>query len=210
MATPLTKVLSVCLLGAACIAQASYPETTPNADTTAATQSTDVSALTSAIATSLDARDRRRGVEDLRPFYKARDYQSLWVATSFGRDRLRVLTRTVTDAQTEGLHPERYLLSSGVSASRSTDPEALARLHREIELTLPDFLSDLETLVNIESGSYTKAGVDQIATWMAARLEAIEATVERHANEELGDMLVATFEGRYVVHRLDVFSDDSE
>lgn len=146
MATPLTKVLSVCLLGAACIAQASYPETTPNADTTAATQSTDVSALTSAIATSLDARDRRRGVEDLRPFYKARDYQSLWVATSFGRDRLRVLTRTVTDAQTEGLHPERYLLSSGVSASRSTDPEALARLELQATADLLRYVLDIRGL----------------------------------------------------------------
>lgn len=61
---------------------------------------------------------------------------------------------------------------------------------------LPDLLADLEHLVNIESGSYTKAGVDEVSTWMAGQLAALGASIERHPNEVLGDIVVATFEGQ--------------
>jgi glutamate carboxypeptidase len=76
--------------------------------------------------------------------------------------------------------------------------DTLGRLRRELEGRLPDFLSDLEALVNIESGSYTKAGVDAVAAWMAARLKALGASLEWHRNEDFGDMVVATFEGQGV------------
>ena len=76
------------------------------------------------------------------------------------------------------------------------NPDTLGRLRDEIERLLPRYLADLEALVNIESGSYTKAGVDRIETWMANRLEALGASVEWHRNVELGDTVVATFEGR--------------
>lgn len=74
-----------------------------------------------------------------------------------------------------------------------TDPDSLVRLRAEVERRLPDFLADLEAIVNIESGSYTKAGVDQVGEWMAERLSALGATIERHPNAELGDTVVATF-----------------
>jgi glutamate carboxypeptidase len=76
------------------------------------------------------------------------------------------------------------------------DPTTLARLHQQVQRRLPQFLDDLETIVNIESGSYTKAGVDEVATWMAGRLSDLGGAVVRHANAELGDTVVATFEGR--------------
>jgi len=71
----------------------------------------------------------------------------------------------------------------------------LDRLRDEIASRLPEFLEDLESLVNIESGSFTKAGVDEIETWMADRLRALGATIARHPNEELGNTVVATFDG---------------
>jgi glutamate carboxypeptidase len=75
------------------------------------------------------------------------------------------------------------------------DSTTLDRLSDEITSRLPDFLEDLESLVNIESGSFTKAGVDEVETWMADRLEALGATITRHRNEDLGDTVVATFDG---------------
>jgi glutamate carboxypeptidase len=75
------------------------------------------------------------------------------------------------------------------------DPAMLDRLRDEIASRLPEFLEDLEGLVNIESGSFTKAGVDEVETWMADRLEALGATIVRHRNEELGDTVVAAFDG---------------
>jgi len=75
------------------------------------------------------------------------------------------------------------------------DSATLDRLSDEITSRLPDFLEDLESLVNIESGSFTKAGVDEVETWMADRLEALGATITRHHNEDLGDTVVATFDG---------------
>lgn len=75
------------------------------------------------------------------------------------------------------------------------DTTTLGRLRDEVERRLPDFLSDLEAIVNIESGSYTKAGVDQVASWMADRLTALGATVVRDHNDDLGDTVVATFAG---------------
>jgi glutamate carboxypeptidase len=78
---------------------------------------------------------------------------------------------------------------------RAVDPGDLIRLHAAMEQRLPRFLADLRTLVEIESGSYTKSGVDRVGDWMAGRLEALGAGIVRHTNAELGDDIVATFEG---------------
>lgn len=74
------------------------------------------------------------------------------------------------------------------------NPATLSLLRDEVERRLPDFLADLESIVNVESGSYTRAGVNEVATWMAHRLVALGASLERHPNDELGDMVVATIE----------------
>ncbi len=79
----------------------------------------------------------------------------------------------------------------------TTTPSAttLGRLRDEVQRRLPDYLTDLETIVNIESGSYTKSGVDEVANWIAGRLANLGAAIEWDRNEELGDTAVATLEG---------------
>ncbi len=52
-------------------------------------------------------------------------------------------------------------------------------------------LALLERLVNIQSGTSNKAGVDEVATLMSGELEAVGFVVERHGREGFGDNLVA-------------------
>jgi glutamate carboxypeptidase len=78
--------------------------------------------------------------------------------------------------------------------TRTPDSVLLGQLRDEAQRRLPDLLADLEAIVNIESGSYTKAGVDEVVTWMADRLAGLGASIARHPNDALGDTVVATFE----------------
>jgi glutamate carboxypeptidase len=56
-------------------------------------------------------------------------------------------------------------------------------------------LGDLQTIVNIDSGTYHKAGVDQVAAWMQGRLEASECAVTVQPQHEFGNHVVATRRG---------------
>jgi glutamate carboxypeptidase len=58
-----------------------------------------------------------------------------------------------------------------------------------------EFLDDLRTLVNIDSGTYTPDGVSQVADELEARFTAAGATVERIANGGYGPHLVARWRG---------------
>src|SRR5687768_9161273 len=58
-----------------------------------------------------------------------------------------------------------------------TDGE-LDAIRRPVEASLPAFLADLERLVNIDCGSYTKAGVDEVGRWVASRMGELGAEVE--------------------------------
>jgi glutamate carboxypeptidase len=71
----------------------------------------------------------------------------------------------------------------------------LAQLREHIEASLPDYMSDLERLVNIECGSYNKEGVDEVGRWFADQLEDLGARITLEAHPELGDTVVAEFEG---------------
>lgn len=71
----------------------------------------------------------------------------------------------------------------------------LADLRAICARDLPAFLADLELLVNIDCGSYTKAGVDEVGRWTADRLRSLGATVVVHPDTRLGDTVVGTFEG---------------
>ncbi len=75
-----------------------------------------------------------------------------------------------------------------------TDDE-LAGLQRAVTATLDDYLADLARLVNVDCGSYTKAGVDEVGRWTADRLRALGATVETHPHATLGDTVVGRFDG---------------
>lgn len=72
----------------------------------------------------------------------------------------------------------------------------LDRLRAVIATDLPALLGDLEALVNVDCGSYSKAGVDAVGRWTAGFLERLGATVAVHRNEALGDTVIGSFDGR--------------
>lgn len=76
-------------------------------------------------------------------------------------------------------------------------PPELDALRRTIDAALPDYLRDLQRLVDTDCGSYTRGGVNEIATWTAAALADLGATVERRPDPDgrLGDTVIATFDG---------------
>lgn len=73
----------------------------------------------------------------------------------------------------------------------------LQALHATIEAGLPTFLADLERLCSIDCGSYSPKGVNEVATWVAADLASMGATVDRRPDPagRLGDTVIGTFEG---------------
>jgi len=76
-------------------------------------------------------------------------------------------------------------------------PAELAALLERIAAAEPAFLADLERLVNTDCGSYTRDGVNEVATWVAGYLELLGGAVTRHPDPDgvLGDMVEAVFEG---------------
>ncbi len=56
-------------------------------------------------------------------------------------------------------------------------------------------LGDLQTIVNIDSGTYHKAGVDQFAAWMKGRLEASDCAVTIQPQSEFGNHVVGVRRG---------------
>ena len=74
----------------------------------------------------------------------------------------------------------------------------LDALRAAIASDLPAYLTDLERLVNIDCGSYTPAGVNEVGRWAAAFLTELGATVESRPDPagRLGDTVIATFTGR--------------
>jgi hypothetical protein len=73
-------------------------------------------------------------------------------------------------------------------------PPELEALRTAMEDLLPAYLRDLERLVGIDCGTYTKAGVDEVGAWTARRLEELGASVTRHANADFGDTIIGTWE----------------
>ncbi len=76
-------------------------------------------------------------------------------------------------------------------------PAELAVLRERIAAAEPAFLADLERLVNTDCGSYTRDGVNEVATWVAGYLELLGGAVTRHPDPDgiLGDTVEAVFEG---------------
>ncbi|HEX7171344.1 MAG TPA: M20 family metallopeptidase [Candidatus Limnocylindria bacterium] len=77
----------------------------------------------------------------------------------------------------------------------------LDALRRIIDARLPRFMAELETMVNIDCGSYTAGGVNRIADLVVTALHGLGATVERipHASTggatALGDLVIGRIEG---------------
>ena len=49
--------------------------------------------------------------------------------------------------------------------------------------------------MDIDCGSYTKAGVDDVGRWVAARFAELGAAVEVRPHDTFGDTVIGTFEG---------------
>ncbi len=73
----------------------------------------------------------------------------------------------------------------------------LAALRARIAAAEPDLLADLERLVNLDCGSYTREGVNEVASWTAGFLARLGGEVTRHADPAgaLGDTVEAVFRG---------------
>jgi len=72
----------------------------------------------------------------------------------------------------------------------------LAALAAAVERALPAYLADLERLVDIDCGSYTKAGVDEVGRWTADRLRSLGGVVTSHPNDAgLGETVIAEVPG---------------
>jgi glutamate carboxypeptidase len=84
-------------------------------------------------------------------------------------------------------------------ASAATPAEAeLGALRAAVTADLPGYLRDLERLVNIDCGSYTPDGVNEVGRWTADFLASLGAAVESRPDPagRLGETVIATFEGR--------------
>jgi len=60
---------------------------------------------------------------------------------------------------------------------------------------LPSYLTDLERVVNVDCGTYSKSGVDEIGGWFAEQMAELGAQVSVEHNDPLGDTVVGVFEG---------------
>ncbi|HUH16546.1 MAG TPA: M20 family metallopeptidase [Methylomirabilota bacterium] len=74
-------------------------------------------------------------------------------------------------------------------------------LRRAVDARVPRLLEELESLVNIDCGSYTPDGVNRVADFVSDALRELGATVERHAHQptegqpRLGDLVIGRLEG---------------
>ncbi len=59
----------------------------------------------------------------------------------------------------------------------------------------PRFLSELANLVNLDCGSYTRDGVNQVADFCSDAFRRMGASVERIAHQRLGDLVIGRLEG---------------
>lgn len=71
----------------------------------------------------------------------------------------------------------------------------LDALRAAVERHLPEFLRDLKTLVDIDCGSYTRAGVEEVGRFVGAFLSGLGATVAREPGGELADVVIGSFAG---------------
>lgn len=65
----------------------------------------------------------------------------------------------------------------------------------QAEQHMPAYLADLQAIVNIDSGTYTRAGVNQVGTYLAARFQEWNFATRFEQQSTYGDHLVATRQG---------------
>jgi glutamate carboxypeptidase len=70
--------------------------------------------------------------------------------------------------------------------------------HRDVEQAeqfMDAYLVDLKNIVNIDSGTYTKAGVDHVAAYLQERFAAFGFSTRVDKQEQYGNHLIATHQG---------------
>lgn len=88
-------------------------------------------------------------------------------------------------------------MTTSTAAGHAVTAAELAELRATVKAGLPAFLADLERMCNIDCGSYTPAGVNQIADLVAVELASLGASVDRRPDPKgrYGDTVIGTFEG---------------
>ncbi len=96
-------------------------------------------------------------------------------------------------------------------------PDELSTLEATVREGEAAFMAALEGLCNIDCGSYSPTGVNQVATWVAAAFADLGGEVERRPDSSgrYGDTVIGTFHGRpgagprvlLIGHMDTVFSD---
>src|SRR5579859_2887186 len=65
----------------------------------------------------------------------------------------------------------------------------------QAEQIIKPYLSDLKTIVNIDSGTYTKAGVNRVSAYLRQRFQDFGFATSLQHEQEYGDQLIATHTG---------------
>ncbi len=71
--------------------------------------------------------------------------------------------------------------------------------YRDIERAeqlMDAYLDDLKTIVNIDSGTFTKTGVDRVAAYLEKRFQGLGFSTRFERQEHYGDHLIATYRGQ--------------
>jgi glutamate carboxypeptidase len=71
----------------------------------------------------------------------------------------------------------------------------MTQIHTFLSDSYNNFVADLAALVNVDCGTHNKAGVDSVASWIAARCAEWDWTVERLSLPNQGDCVVARLRG---------------
>ena len=89
------------------------------------------------------------------------------------------------------------VVTISTAAGSAVSADELSELHATVEDGLTAFLADLERMCNVDCGSYTPAGVNQIGDLVAAELASLGASVERRPDPKgrYGDTIIGSFEG---------------
>lgn len=92
-------------------------------------------------------------------------------------------------------------MTTSTAAGAGVTTAELEAIRSTVEAGLSAFLADLERLCNIDCGSYTPKGVNEVADFVAAELASMGAAVQRRPdpNGRFGDTVIGTFEGTHGV-----------
>src|SRR6266516_436418 len=66
----------------------------------------------------------------------------------------------------------------------------------QAEQLMQQYLDDLKTIVNIDSGTYTRSGVDRVGAYLQERFQAFGFSTRFERQEQFGDHLIATHTGK--------------